>query len=118
MEYWFEKRKFPSPNPDFLPPTGAVVFFGSTPVCGGFLFKSDANAAILGHLVSDPDISGDIRNECLDALIDELSLWAECDGFKMICCSTNIDKLMTRFENHGFTKTDVGVSNFGRIVCH
>ena len=58
LKSWFDLRQFPAPNPRFLPPIGAIVFFCEMPVCGGFLFRSDAGAAIIGHLVSNPDEIG------------------------------------------------------------
>lgn len=118
LKSWFDLRQFPAPNPRFLPPIGAIVFFGEMPICGGFLFRSDAGAAIIGHLVSNPDAPGDIRHAGLDALIESLTHAAVNEGFEMICCSTNLPRLMERFERHGFTKTDEGVANFGRVICH
>ncbi len=116
LEGWYAERKFPAPNPKFLPPLGAVIFEMEKPVCAGFIFGSDANTAIIGHLVSDPAASAISRHECLDFLINELIHVAKEIGFEMVCCSTNLASLMPRFERHGFVKTDENVSNFGRVL--
>lgn len=118
LKSWFDLRQFPAPNPRFLPKIGMVVYFGELPVCAGFLFQSDAGAAIIGHLVSNPDAPGMIRNSGLDALIETLTREAVELGFEMVCCSTNLPRLMERFERHCFTRTDEGVANFGRVICH
>ncbi len=117
LKSWWEKRDFPPPNPRFLPPIGKLVLSGEKPICGGFLFRSDAGAAIIGHLVSNPHAPGAIRNAGLDALIESLTQEGRKQGFEMICCSTNLPRLMERFERHGLTKTDDGVANFGRVLC-
>jgi len=115
LKSWWEKRNFPAANPQFMPPTGVIVRKGELNICAGFLFKSDANAAIIGNLVSNPDVPKSLRSEALDMLIHVLSEIARAQGFGMVCCSTNLDRLMGRFEKHGFNKTDESVSHFGRI---
>lgn len=114
---WFDQRKFPPPEPRFLPPTGAVVEVDGAPVACGFMFRTDAKAAVIGHLVTDPTAKGEVRNAALNYLIEALTEKAQDEGYLMVCCSTNVDRLMGRFEQLGFTKTDEGVANFGRILC-
>ena len=116
LKTWWEARNFPPANPRFLPPTGIMVSMDGSDICAGFLFKSDANAAIIGNIVTNPDAPGAKRNEALDDLIKILTAIAIQDGFSMLCCSTNLPKVMRRFEKHGFQKTDDGVSNFGRVL--
>jgi hypothetical protein len=122
LEELFEARKFPAPNRRFVP-RQAVLAYGVNDgkpdqlVGGGFLFLSDANAAIIGHLVTNPKAPGPVRHEALDSIIECLWRKATSQGFEMVCCSTDNEKLMERFTRLGFAKTDEGVSNFGRIVC-
>lgn len=117
MEQWWTERKFPSPPEIFIPPAGRVVFSKGeeTPICGGFLFKTDANVAVIAHLVSDKKVPFEIRTKALDYLIVALTALGKKDGFRMVTCSTNLINLMKRFECLGFTKTDDKVSQFGRI---
>lgn len=116
LHRWFKLRDFPPPLRKFLPPIGAVIYDEDGPICAGFLFRTDANAAVLGHFISDPNASGKRRHQALDILIEELVRCATAQGFEMTCCSTNLRDLMPRFEKHGFVKTDVNVSNFGRVI--
>jgi hypothetical protein len=116
LRAWWEARKFPPPDRKFLPPVGGLVLVEGTPVCAGFLFQSDANAAIMGNIVSDPAAPGPVRHLALDFLVTALIEQAQDRGFGVICCSTNLEGLMGRFEGHGFVKTDEGVSHFGRLL--
>lgn len=112
---WWEGRSFPAPPVEFTPPTGLIVLHHDTPVCGGFLFKSDANMAVIGNLVSDKKVPFEIRTKALDYLIVSLTAAAKKDNFGLVACSTNLPRLMKRFEDLGFILTDEGVSQFGRV---
>lgn len=116
LKAWWEEREFPPANPRFLPPTGLMVLVNGEDTCAGFLFKSDANAAIIGNIVSNPKAPGGDRSKALDVLLDALTAIALQEGFGMVCCSTNLPRLMERFKKHSFIKTDEGVSNFGRLL--
>lgn len=116
LEAWWKARKFPPANPKFMPPTGVMVSMNGRDVVAGFLFKSDANAAIIGNIVSNPDAPGKDRSWCLDQLVTSLVGLAKSEGFGMVCCSTNLPRLQERFKSHGFTLTDEGVANFGRVL--
>lgn len=116
LKSWWEARKFPPGRPEFMPPTGVMVSLHGVNICAGFLFKSDANAAIIGNIVSNPDVPGKDRSKALDSLIAELTGIAKNEGYGMVCCSTNLPRLMARFQEHGFNKTDEAVSHFGRIL--
>lgn len=115
LKSWWEKRSFPPANIQFIPPTGIMVSSDEEDICAGFLFKSDANAAIIGNIVSNPEIDRELRSEALDTLISTLTGLAKHEGYRMVCCSTNLPHVMKRFETLGFSKTDTGVSNFGRV---
>lgn len=114
---WFAKRNFPAPNPRYLPQIGAVAYCGDRAIGCGFLFRTDAGYAVIGHLGTDPDASGKERNAALDAIMHMLTGIAIGQGFELVSCSTSIPKLMERFERLGFEKTDTEVSIFRRIVC-
>jgi hypothetical protein len=115
IKEWWEIRGFPPARPEHLPPTGRVVSFKGKAICAGFLFKTDANAAVVGNLVSNPDVPKELRKPSIDFLIQLLTNIAKSEGFTMVCCSTNIDKLGERFEKLGFIKTDENVSMYGRL---
>jgi hypothetical protein len=115
---WFEKRSFPAPDPNYFPGVGVVALFQGVPVAAGFAYRTDAKLAIIGHLVTDPDASGDKRNAALDAVIQTLTRIAQAEGYELVSCATDLPKLMDRFERLGFSKTDEGVSHFRRnLLC-
>lgn len=116
LEAWWKTRKFPPANPKFMPPTGLMVSLHGVDIVAGFLFKSDANAAIIGNIVSNPDVTWKDRLRCIDNLLIQLIELARVDGFGMVCCSTNLPRLQERFKTHGFILTDEGVANFGRVL--
>lgn len=116
LKSWWDERSFPPALPEFLPPTGLLVASEDLSLCAGFLFKSDANIAIIGNLVSNPSAPKEVRSKALDSLIDILTCLAKKDGFGLVSCATNLVKLMPRFEALGFAKMDEQVSHFGRML--
>lgn len=117
VEQWMGKRKFPVPMPEFLPPTAAVISHKEKPVALGFLFKTDANIASVGHLCSDIDAPKEVRQKAVEILLEFLAGAARNMGFGMVTCATNIEKLGLRFEKKDFEKVDENVSHFRRILC-
>lgn len=115
LKAWWDKRGFPAAHENHLPPTGCVIWNDGVAVCAGFLFKTDANAAVVGNLVSNPDCEKSLRQPTVDFLIEFLTNRAKDEGFKMVCCSTNLEKVGQKFEKLGFIKTDENVSMYGRI---
>lgn len=115
LKAWWDERGFPPARRQFLPPTGLMVRQDGVDTCGGFLFKTDARAAIIGNLVSDPRAPKSIRSEAVDYLVLALLDLAVEDGFEMVCASTNLPGLSARYQRLGFTCTDQGVSHFGRV---
>ena len=114
LQNWWSERKFKSPPLNFLPPTGAIVNIHNTPVCAGFLTKTDANCAVIGHLVSDPRVFGEHRHEALDALLFNLINEAQNKGFHFVFASTNLPDLQKRYEKHGLLLTDEKINVYGR----
>lgn len=120
LKSWWEERQFPPADPEFLPPTGLLIWDaeGEVGVCAGFLFKTDANTAIIGNIVSNPKTLGrDLRNQALDTLIDHLMALAKSEGFGVVTCGTNLPKLQARYLEKGFIKTDSGIDHFGRVLA-
>lgn len=112
---WYFVRNLPIAPTTFLPPTGLLVYNESVPVCSAFLVKSDANAAIISNIVSNPDTDKFIRSEALDMLLTELYKQGIEDGFKIICCSSASKPVQERLIKLSFTLTDNNISNFGRV---
>lgn len=117
IKSWFEKRKFPVPDPHLLPSVGVIAQFEGKPVACGFIFKTDSKLAMIGNLSSDPEASSEARNESLNSLLNILSDIAKNEGYLAVTCATNLPKLMDRFEGLGFENTDKEVSHFRRVLC-
>lgn len=119
MKSWWHLRDKPSPDIHFLPPTGVMVWFGDLPLCAGFLFKTDANIAIINHLVSNPAIPGVkkwVRSEAIDFLIETLIEKAKEDGYNLITASSNVRRLNERYEKFEFEKSDENETHYGRVL--
>lgn len=117
LSSWWLARKCPVPDQALMPPTGFVIFVKSSPVCAGFLFKTDANIAIISHVVSSTfEFDRDQRGDCLNLLISKLILEARDGGFKIVSASSNLKKLNARYEALGFVKTDVDEVHYGRTL--
>lgn len=118
IQEWFNKRNFPAPEIESLPPTGVVISDDEEkPMAAGWLFKSDGGVSTIGHLVSNPEIKKEERHMAIDALFSVLTLMAKDSGFKFVSFATNIEKLNDRLENLGFIKTDKNVNHYRRILC-
>jgi hypothetical protein len=113
----FKNRKFPAPDADMLPPIGALIrSHDGALIAAGFLIRTDTKACVIGNLVTNPTSSGTDRNEALDLILRELTLEAKERGFRLVCVSTNLQKVMDRFERHEFTKADENVTYFGKEI--
>lgn len=113
---WWEKRHYLVAPMFMLPPNGLVVCDGDTPVAIGFLMRTDAGVAGPCHLVSNPDEPGEIRHQALDLLIQSLIERAKELGHRVICAETNLERLVERYKNLGFTVTDTGVFAMMKVV--
>lgn len=118
LEVWWKERGFIAPPLELLPPTGVIARVDGQFVCAGFLTKTDAGAAVLGHFVSDPEATSEHRHEALDAVISFLVQTAKFDNFKYAFMSTNLPNLETRYLAHNFIKTDEKINVYGRSLCH
>lgn len=118
LEMWWKERGAGCPEEKNLPPTGFIVdspHGGS--VCAGFLFKTDANIAVIGHVVSSPGYhEKSLRSKAIDLLISKLISEAALSGFEIVTASSNVERLNKRYENLGFIKTDENETHYGRIL--
>lgn len=114
---WWKKRGVQPQEPDFLPPTGFVLEHNGEKLCAGFLFKTDAKIAVIGHMVSNPEVTNkEIRSQAIDLLIQRLIHEARYYGFRAVSCSSNVDRLNLRYESFGFVKSDENETHYGRIL--
>lgn len=118
IKQWCDARNFPMPIRRFLPPTAVMVVVDGINVACGFLFRSDADIAVIAHLFSDPAAMKHVRQEAVTRVIEKLEEIAEFDGFGMVTCSTNIVSLGKRFEGMGFEATDEKVEHYRKFLTY
>jgi hypothetical protein len=117
LKSWWEQRSYPAQEPEFLPPTGLIISHEGADICAGFLFKTDAKIAVLGHVVStSKSVDKILRSEALDHLIESLVGHAKECGFAVVTCSSNIPRLNERYEALGFSKSDENETHYGRVL--
>lgn len=115
---WWDAREFPAPPKELLPRRGAVIEIDDEPICAGFITFTDANCAVICHLVSNPKASGLKRNDALDYLLSYLIDTARRFSYKAVFASASNDlpKLMERFAKHELFLTDKNINAFGRFL--
>jgi hypothetical protein len=117
MKDWFASRGRECPDLNLLPPNGMVVQYNGRNIAMGFLFKTDANFAVIGNLVSNPKEEKELRQKAVDQILEDLSKIAELFGFKAVTIATNIESLGQRFEKRNFIKTDSKITHYRRELC-
>ena len=116
MAAWWNMRDCPVPEKVHLPKTGFLVYLDREPVCGGFLFQTDSDVAIIGHIVSNPTTSSRKRHEGLNALIRRLEVAAETLGFSLVGASANYMPLIERYQDLGYTVFDKDLVSVGKLL--
>lgn len=104
---WWTAHKWPVIPPDMLPPTGLIV----PGRAAGFLYRTDSRIAWLEFIVSNPTCDKIERRQALDAVIRALLSEARTLGFKSVFTSAAHPSLIARYQAHGFSVTDGGMTN-------
>lgn len=98
-----------------LPHNGLIVYDDNTPICAGFLYKTDSAICWLEWVISNPLAKKEQRSEALNALIDCLVGLAKTMGFSIIFTSIKHPGLIKRMEQIGFQVNDNGMTNMSLI---
>lgn len=85
-----------------------------SPVCAGFLYKTDGGVALVDHLVADPTAQD--RSQALDILILNLDSIAREMGYTVVSGASNLPQLIKRYQRLGFRLFDTGVSHLAKGV--
>jgi hypothetical protein len=109
---WWEAHGWAPIALDSLPSTGFIV----EGVCAGFLYSTDSNMCILEWVISNPNASKEARSEGLDDLIDALLKAAHDKKYKMVFTSVSHPKLMKRYTEFGFKKTESEMTNMLKVL--
>ena len=115
---WWRKRERSIPDKDHFPPTGFMVSdVDGRNIVAGFLFKTDANIAIMDFIISDPEpMTPSVRDKAVNFLLSTLVKEAYEGGFKLVTAATNLPRLGVRYERMGFLKADSNEVHYGRIL--
>lgn len=109
---WLTAQEWPPLPVEVLPKTGFIV----DDYCAGFLYKTDSAIAWLEWVVANPDTDYNKRGEALDNLINSLVTEAKDQGFKIVLTSCQHNRLINRYDNHGFKITDKNMTNLMRVL--
>lgn len=106
IEGWWNAQGSYPPKPEQLPSTGFIVEESGTPVCAGFLYRTDSSICVFEFVVSNPEATKEQRDTALSYLIESAKEWAESEGFNLIYTSVGIPKYVSRLKYSGFVEAD------------
>lgn len=109
---WALQRNFPLSMPEQLPPTGLIGYIDDIPVAACFLYKTDAEAAFLAGLISNPDYDKQERKKLGDILMSRLVKTGKEEGWQVFCW-TVLEKMKSRLTDIGFKKTEENATFYG-----
>ena len=106
-----KKNDLPALPMDFFPENGFLAIENDKPIGAVLLFKTDSCLMHMQFPVTDPEASSYSRHKALSQLINASQLRAKELGFKMVFTYSDSPGLIDRYQKHGFTKYDVGVTH-------
>lgn len=98
IKIWTEKNGQTMPMQQMLPKTGFI----EDGVCAGFLYCTDSSVCLLEHIVVNPDIDADLKNKCLNDLIENLIVTAKSMEFDTLVAFTDLGVVIERSKNFDF----------------
>lgn len=116
MNRWLADRGMPKGNPNFLPPTGFLIYNGSTPVCLGFMIKCDNNTAINTDLIACPRVNDSLRNDAVEYLRQVLYKEAQDLKMQFVTVFTSIPAHAERLKSLGYAEIDKNLTQMGRFL--
>jgi len=99
---WLEARGISHVPVEEMPELGFMSFKEGRPVAAGFLRRCEGNYGIFDGLTTNPNVSGAIRHECIDAVVERIVLEAKKLGLKSIVALSVDDGTLMRAKRHGF----------------
>ncbi len=95
---------------DQLPKSGLVAFENDIPIAMGFLREVEGNYAMLDSYLTDPTISGELRDIALDRITDKLITIATHYNQTLLLAISEDVNTIARSIRHGFKFTDYKVT--------
>jgi hypothetical protein len=107
---WWEAQKWPPIPLDILSSEGIVMTHAGKPVSACWIYTSNSAVAWLEFFVADPTAEKNIRNSCIDKMIEVASAIATHFGVKAIFSTVKVRKLIFRLKENGFAESDTGMT--------
>ena len=104
QEWWKQHGSF-APKPQHLSSTGLIIE-ADNPLCAGWLYNTDSKICVFEFVVSNPNVSKDLRDAALTLLIQEIKKLASNRGYELIYSSVKGMKYINRLLAAGFIIAD------------
>lgn len=104
QEWWKLHGSF-APKPQHLSSTGLIIE-ADNPLCAGWLYNTDSKICIFEFVVSNPNVSKELRDAALTLLIEEIKKLASNRGYELIYSSVKGMKYINRLQVAGFVVAD------------
>lgn len=86
---------------DILPTTGLII----EGVCATFLYETNSNMCFMEGFICNKEADREVREVCLDRIVDALLLLGREKGYKYIKGDTRYQAVVDRGLKHGFKLT-------------
>lgn len=113
---WWKYHNFSVMPLHALSDIGIVLCYNGDMVCASWLYTTNSSISWLEFYVSNPEIGKEIRNECLERMIDMMIVTAKHLGFKSVFSSIKVPKLIERLEARGFMRADENMTNMLGVI--
>lgn len=111
IEAWGKAKSFPVPPPQFIPEFGLVAFTDGQMTACGFLYTTTTAIAWIEWIFGNPELPFEVRGEGIKLVIEGLKEEARRQGFQIIFSATHSKRLIEKYEETGFFKTDENVTH-------
>lgn len=107
IQQWWEQHGSFAPRPEHLSTTG-IIIEADNPLCAGWLYNTDSKICVFEFVVSNPNVSKELRDAALTLLIEEIKKIASDRGYRLIYSSVKGMKYINRLQAAGFVVADEG----------
>jgi len=98
LETWAKQWGWDLTVLDILPRRGLII----DGVCATFLYETNSNLCMMEGFICNKEADKEIREKCLDRIVDGLLLLARDLGYKYIKGDTRYQAVVDRGLKHGF----------------
>lgn len=102
---WMSSRGLYSVCENTLPTLGFMAYEKQIPIACLFLRKCEGNFCMGDIIITNPELSGGLRNLALDMLFEEGKRVAASHDFISILAYSMDDTTLMRLEKHGFIQS-------------